>query len=357
MESAAPLSGVVVAERGGRLASAVAATLLGELGATVLRLEDDAGRPRSDPPAWHAHPLALEGKQRFCADGKAKERGLGRAVRGRAGCAGVRSRLRDRRERRAADGNRDGVRRQRSRHRSVRARRAGPLRRHGDDGSGAGRAVRGACAAAGVAGRPQHRDVGARGAARWHARCPRPRALRQRAGARRHVSSASARQSGAPFSERIAAHAVRAMEFLPHVRRLGDDLHRVRRPMGKVRGRDRPRRPGRKERARDIAAAPRGDRGRRCRGNPLDAGAARGGSRARAARRRPSGLRRLRARAGRRGRGAHGRHGRRRRVHGAGVGRVAFAHAAAACGAHRRAEARQRGSTVRARRSARAAVR
>lgn len=68
MPSAEPLSGVVVAERGGRLAAAVAATLLGELGATVLRLEDDAGRPRSDPPAWHAHPLALEGKRRFRAD-------------------------------------------------------------------------------------------------------------------------------------------------------------------------------------------------------------------------------------------------------------------------------------------------
>ncbi len=69
MEPAAPLSGVVVAERGGRLAAAVAGTLLGELGATVLRLEDAAGRPHSDPPAWHAHPVALEGKQRFRADG------------------------------------------------------------------------------------------------------------------------------------------------------------------------------------------------------------------------------------------------------------------------------------------------
>lgn len=73
MQSAAPLSGVVVAERGGRLAAAVAATLLGELGATVLRLEDDAGRPRSDPPAWHAHPLALEGKQRLFTDGEKGE--------------------------------------------------------------------------------------------------------------------------------------------------------------------------------------------------------------------------------------------------------------------------------------------
>lgn len=63
MEASA-LSGLVVVERGGRLAAAVAATLLGGLGATVVRVEDAAGRPASDPPSWHSHPLALEGKLR-----------------------------------------------------------------------------------------------------------------------------------------------------------------------------------------------------------------------------------------------------------------------------------------------------
>jgi crotonobetainyl-CoA:carnitine CoA-transferase CaiB-like acyl-CoA transferase len=66
------LSGIVVAERGGRLAAAVAGTLLGALGATVWRLEDDRGRPLSDPLEWHAHPLSLEGKLRFTAAGTTK---------------------------------------------------------------------------------------------------------------------------------------------------------------------------------------------------------------------------------------------------------------------------------------------
>ena len=58
-----PLEGIKVVERGGRLSAAVAATLLANCGATVIRLEDSAGRPQSDPPSWHQHPVALEGKQ------------------------------------------------------------------------------------------------------------------------------------------------------------------------------------------------------------------------------------------------------------------------------------------------------
>ncbi len=73
MDDRSPLSGLVVAERGGRLAAAVAATLLGELGATVRRLEDDAGRPPSDPPAWHSHPLALEGKERVAVEARQED--------------------------------------------------------------------------------------------------------------------------------------------------------------------------------------------------------------------------------------------------------------------------------------------
>lgn len=63
-----PLEGIVVVERGGRLSAAVAATLLANCGATVIRFEDDAGRPLSDPAAWHAHPVAREGKQIVTAD-------------------------------------------------------------------------------------------------------------------------------------------------------------------------------------------------------------------------------------------------------------------------------------------------
>ncbi|MDP1693668.1 MAG: CoA transferase [Burkholderiaceae bacterium] len=65
------LHGLVVVERGGRLAASVAAGLLGQLGATVLRLEDCAGRPASDPAAWHLHPLVLAGKQRVQASSAA----------------------------------------------------------------------------------------------------------------------------------------------------------------------------------------------------------------------------------------------------------------------------------------------
>jgi crotonobetainyl-CoA:carnitine CoA-transferase CaiB-like acyl-CoA transferase len=72
MPRAPALQGLVVAERGGRLAAAVAAGLLGQLGASVLRLEDRAGRPVSDPSAWHLHPLALGGKQRVQAGSAAE---------------------------------------------------------------------------------------------------------------------------------------------------------------------------------------------------------------------------------------------------------------------------------------------
>ena len=58
-----PLEGITVVERGGRLSAAVAATLLANCGARVIRFEDDAGRPPSDPGGWHLHPLVREGKQ------------------------------------------------------------------------------------------------------------------------------------------------------------------------------------------------------------------------------------------------------------------------------------------------------
>ena len=66
--NAKPLEGITVVERGGRLSGAVAATLLANCGATVIRLEDSAGRPQSDPPSWHLHPIAREGKQIVQAD-------------------------------------------------------------------------------------------------------------------------------------------------------------------------------------------------------------------------------------------------------------------------------------------------
>ncbi len=61
--NAKPLEGITVVERGGRLCAAVAATLLANCGATVIRLEESAGRPQSDPSSWHLHPIAREGKQ------------------------------------------------------------------------------------------------------------------------------------------------------------------------------------------------------------------------------------------------------------------------------------------------------
>ncbi len=56
------LDGVVVIERAGRLAAAVAGTLLAELGATVLRVEDPRLDWPDEPETWRAHPVALAGK-------------------------------------------------------------------------------------------------------------------------------------------------------------------------------------------------------------------------------------------------------------------------------------------------------
>ncbi len=89
MSRAPALQGLVVAERGGRLAAAVAAGLLGQLGATVLRLEDCAGRPASDPPDWHRHPLALAGKQNLHAGNAAETDEAWQALSARAHVAFV----------------------------------------------------------------------------------------------------------------------------------------------------------------------------------------------------------------------------------------------------------------------------
>jgi crotonobetainyl-CoA:carnitine CoA-transferase CaiB-like acyl-CoA transferase len=59
------LDGLIVAERAGRIAAGVCATLLAQLGATVIRIEPGAGRPRTDPDAWHTHPLVNGWKQRL----------------------------------------------------------------------------------------------------------------------------------------------------------------------------------------------------------------------------------------------------------------------------------------------------
>lgn len=240
-------------------------------------------------------------------------------------------------QRRASARRRDGVRRGCPRHRFQRARGAGPRRCDGHHRSRARRAVRGARATARTAGGTQRRHVGARRAARGHARHPRPRALRQRGRTRRHLPSAGARRSGTALPERLAAHAVRALELLSHVRRLGDDLHCVRRPVEEIRDCDRPGGSRRGARPRDLAATSRGDRGRRCRRGTLDAVAARGRRRARAARRRPAGLRCLGAGPRPRRGSAHGDAGRRQRLHGARAAGAARTHAAAAGGAHRRA--------------------
>ncbi len=56
------LDGVVVLERAGRLAGAVAGTLLAELGATVLRVEDPRLDWPAEPERWRTHPVALAGK-------------------------------------------------------------------------------------------------------------------------------------------------------------------------------------------------------------------------------------------------------------------------------------------------------
>lgn len=56
------LDGVVVIERAGRLAGAVAGTMLAELGATVLRVEDPRLEWPAEPATWRDHPVALAGK-------------------------------------------------------------------------------------------------------------------------------------------------------------------------------------------------------------------------------------------------------------------------------------------------------
>lgn len=56
------LDGVVVIERAGRLAGAVAGTMLSELGATVIRVEGPRLDWPSEPPSWRDHPIALAGK-------------------------------------------------------------------------------------------------------------------------------------------------------------------------------------------------------------------------------------------------------------------------------------------------------
>lgn len=60
-----PFDGIVLVERAGRLAAAVGATLLGELGATVLRVEDPSLPMPDEPEHWRTHPLALAGKTRM----------------------------------------------------------------------------------------------------------------------------------------------------------------------------------------------------------------------------------------------------------------------------------------------------
>lgn len=65
----APFDGIVVIERAGRLAAAVGATLLAELGATVLRVEDPSLPMPDEPEHWQHHPLALAGKTRIRLSG------------------------------------------------------------------------------------------------------------------------------------------------------------------------------------------------------------------------------------------------------------------------------------------------
>jgi len=59
------LDGIVIIERAGRLAGAIGASLLAELGATVLRVEDPALPLPPEPERWRMHPLALAGKSRL----------------------------------------------------------------------------------------------------------------------------------------------------------------------------------------------------------------------------------------------------------------------------------------------------
>ncbi|MGH6618892.1 MAG: CoA transferase, partial [Alphaproteobacteria bacterium] len=59
------LEGIVVVERAGRLAGAIGAALLSELGATVLRVEDPSLPAPPEPDGWRRHPMALAGKMRI----------------------------------------------------------------------------------------------------------------------------------------------------------------------------------------------------------------------------------------------------------------------------------------------------
>ena len=65
---AGPLSSILVVERAGRLSAAVAAGLLANLGARVIRFEEVCGRPETDPLIWHEHPVSLQGKEIFLPD-------------------------------------------------------------------------------------------------------------------------------------------------------------------------------------------------------------------------------------------------------------------------------------------------
>lgn len=60
-----PFAGIVVVERAGRLAAAIGASLLAELGATVIRVKDQALPLPPEPKSWRAHPAALAGKTRL----------------------------------------------------------------------------------------------------------------------------------------------------------------------------------------------------------------------------------------------------------------------------------------------------
>lgn len=62
MNAVTAFQDIVVIERAGRLAAAVGAFLLSELGATVLRVEDPSLQPSEEPASWRSHPLALAGK-------------------------------------------------------------------------------------------------------------------------------------------------------------------------------------------------------------------------------------------------------------------------------------------------------
>ena len=62
------LQDVVVVERAGRLAGAIAATLLAELGATVVRVESPGFANPHEPAHWREHPLTLAGKTRLTLD-------------------------------------------------------------------------------------------------------------------------------------------------------------------------------------------------------------------------------------------------------------------------------------------------